>query len=56
LGELQEVNAPPSREHSNVESSSEEEKVKVAEREFVGLEGYELIAVSGGTVSLTNQV
>jgi hypothetical protein len=53
LGELQTVNAPPSKEHSKVDPASEEEKVKVAERELVGLEGYELIAVSGGTVSTT---
>jgi len=51
LGELHEAKPPPSREHSKVESGSEEEKAKLAELLFTVLDGPESMVVSGGVVS-----
>src|SRR4028119_159366 len=45
--------APPSREHSKVESGSLEEKSKLAELELTVPEGPEPTRVSGAAVSLT---
>jgi hypothetical protein len=55
-GEVQDANAAPSNEHSNVEPSSFAENVNVALVLEVVAPGPELIVVSGAVPSVTAQV
>ena len=53
-GDVQAEYATPSRLHSNVDPASLEEKLTLAEVEFVAAGGADVIVVSGGTSSTTH--
>ncbi len=53
-GEVQAVQAPPSRRHSNVEPAWSAENAKSASASLAGVAGAESIVVSGATVSTSN--